>query len=130
MLRQPFFFLTGCLGIQFFDAPPFPQRLCDLRDAMPRHCYDLGFVFIHVKLRIFLIVMKTLIKKQKAAATLINSHKSRNNWSLKKCNSEHWHALKLLPQKMNFRTWVLINSNNWLLIKNLAYRYCRKTRSS
>ena len=46
------FLFTGCLSIQFFDSPPFPntvsqaafgylpltvQHLCDLRDAIPHH---------------------------------------------------------------------------------------------
>ena len=41
-------------------------------------CYDLGFVFIHAKLKIFLLVVKTLIKKHRATATLISSYESRN----------------------------------------------------
>ena len=51
MLQQPLDF-TGCSSIQFLNSPPSPdtvseaardylpltvQRLCDLRDAMPRH---------------------------------------------------------------------------------------------
>ena len=40
--------------------------------------YDLGFVFIHVKLWTFLLVVKTLIKKHRAAATLISNYESRN----------------------------------------------------
>ena len=53
--------------------------------------YDLGFVFIHVKPRIYLLVVKTLIKKHRAATTLISNYESRNwkNCSLKKCISEH-----------------------------------------
>ena len=31
MLRQPLFFWSGCLSIQFFNS-----LTCDLRDAMPR----------------------------------------------------------------------------------------------
>ena len=51
MLEQPLDF-TGCSSIQFFNSPPSPnqvsqaargylpltvQRLCDLRETMPRH---------------------------------------------------------------------------------------------
>ena len=44
-LSNPYFLLTGCSGIQFFDSPPFltqsvpntVQHLCDLQDAMPCH---------------------------------------------------------------------------------------------
>ena len=51
-LSNPYFLLTGCLSIQFFDSPPFPntvnlaavgylpltlQHLCDLQDTMPCH---------------------------------------------------------------------------------------------
>ena len=52
------------------------------------------------------------------------------NCSLKNCISEIQYILKLLPQKMNFRTWVLKYSNNWLLIIKLAYKYYRKTMLS
>ena len=41
-------------------------------------CYDLGFVLIHAKLKIFLLVVKTLIKKHRATATPISSHEARN----------------------------------------------------
>ena len=34
-LSNPYFLLTGCSGIQFFDSPPLIQHLCDLQDAMP-----------------------------------------------------------------------------------------------
>ena len=26
-LSNPYFLLTGCLGIQFFDSPPFPNTV-------------------------------------------------------------------------------------------------------
>ena len=75
---------------------PLPTYLAWLQPIY----YDLKFVFIRVKLRKFLLVVKTLIKKHRAAATLI-SHELRNwkNCFLKKCISEHRHTSKLLPQK-------------------------------
>ena len=129
MLRQPFFF-DWLPGHPVFWCTPFSPATVWLTG---RHATPLLWSWICIytcqTANIF-DCEENFDKKQKAAATLINSHKSRNNCSLKKRNSEHWHALKLLPQKMNFRTWVLIDSNNWLLIKNLAYKYCRKTMSS
>ena len=38
--------------------------------------------------------------------------------------------LILLPQKMHFRTWMFKDSNRWLLIKKLAYKYYWKTMLS
>ena len=57
-LGNPYFFLTGCLDIQFFDSPPFLntisqttfgylplslQHLCGLQDAIPFHWSSCAF---------------------------------------------------------------------------------------
>ena len=101
-------FFFECLGIQFFnsltcdlqDTMPhqrsptlIPREAEDFPrgDNHSKHVplptylgwlqpiyYNSRFVFIHVKTTKILLVVKTLIKKHRAAATLISSHESKN----------------------------------------------------
>ena len=81
------------IGHKVFPMQPLPREVEDF----PRVCnhskhmsllnylswlqpirYNPKFVFNHVKTAKILLAVKTLIKKQRAAATLISSHKSEN----------------------------------------------------
>ena len=89
-------------------------------------CYNSRLVFIHDNTAKVLFMVKTSIKKYRAAAKLISKHESikqqtnskiiasskntfqnigaLQNCSLKKYISEHKRSSKLLPQKMHFKT--------------------------
>ena len=67
-------------------------------------------------------------RKHRAATTLISSHESgnKNSCFLKKYISEQGCISKLVPQKLHFKTWMLKDSDRWLLPEKLSYIYYQK----